>query len=285
MNKKHTLIDYEARVSRVVTYIHDHLDDDLNMDQLAEIACFSTYHWHRIYRTMFGETAAQTVRWLRLCRAAGALIRSDEPVEKIALKAGYTSVEAFHRAFAKDYHLPPAAYRRRVNEPFSSNQTSMEDEHMPKVEIRETKPLKLVTITHKGSYLGIGKVFENLFVWVSYRNLVNEHTRSLGVYFDDPGSVPPEDLRSRAGIVVDDNFIPDDDKVELYELAGGRVAVMLHKGPYVKLEKSYNWFYSIWLPQSGEQPADAPTYEEYLNSPQTTPAAELLTEICMPLRD
>jgi len=61
--------------------------------------------------------------------------------------------------------------------------------------------------------------------------------------------------------------------------------MLLHNGPYAELEKSYDWLYCNWLPQSGEQPADAPAYEEYLNSPQDTAPAELLTQICMPLKD
>jgi AraC family transcriptional regulator len=64
---------YEARLNRVLEHIYDHLDEPLDIDRLAEIACLSPYHWHRIYQAMHGETVASTVRRLRLHRAAGYL--------------------------------------------------------------------------------------------------------------------------------------------------------------------------------------------------------------------
>jgi len=64
---------YEARLNRVLDHIYDHLDEPLDIDRLAEIACLSPYHWHRIYQAMHGETVASTVRRLRLHRAAGYL--------------------------------------------------------------------------------------------------------------------------------------------------------------------------------------------------------------------
>ena len=287
MNKKHTLIDYEARIKRVIAYIYDHLDEDLNVDRLAEIACFSSWHWHRIYRGLTGETAVQTIRRLRLHRAAAALVQGEHSIEQIAQKAGYGSVEAFHRAFVKDYHIPPAAYRKQAIDQIFPAPVLAKDEQMKEVEIRKLDPIKLVCIPHKGSYMEIGKAFYELVVWASARGLGGKGSRIIGIYFDDPKSVAEKDLRALAGGVVeaDFEFELDDDKVVFHEIAGGRTAVLLHKGPYEQAGRSYDWFYGTWLPQSGEQPADAPMYEEYLNDPQTTPPAELLTEICMPLKD
>ena len=67
-------------------------------------------------------------------------------------------------------------------------------------------------------------------------------------------------------------------------IAGGVHAVLLHVGPYAELERAYTWLYREWLPSSGEDPADAPCVEEYLNDPRTTPPPELRTEIWLPLQ-
>lgn len=75
---------YEERLRRVTAYIHDHLDEELDLDRLSEIACFSPHYWHRIYRAVHGETLAATVKRLRLHRAAGDLVRTDLSVETIA---------------------------------------------------------------------------------------------------------------------------------------------------------------------------------------------------------
>jgi AraC family transcriptional regulator len=52
MHKQRTLESYRDRLSRVTDYLHDHLEDELSFDRLAEIACLSPYHWSRIYHAI-----------------------------------------------------------------------------------------------------------------------------------------------------------------------------------------------------------------------------------------
>ena len=78
---------YQRHLDAVTDYIYAHLDDDLSLENLAHVSGFSAYHWHRIYRAVRGETAAQTVRRLRLERAAAMLTETSWPVERIAREA------------------------------------------------------------------------------------------------------------------------------------------------------------------------------------------------------
>ena len=65
MNERTTQSDYAERLERVFRWLADHLDDTLDLIRLADVACLSPYHFHRVYRAMQGETAADTVRRLR----------------------------------------------------------------------------------------------------------------------------------------------------------------------------------------------------------------------------
>ncbi|AWB65806.1 hypothetical protein C2869_04840 [Saccharobesus litoralis] len=56
MKKAKTRVNYQNRLSRVVDYIWQNLTQPLDINQLADIACFSPYHFHRLYRGMLGET-------------------------------------------------------------------------------------------------------------------------------------------------------------------------------------------------------------------------------------
>ena len=107
-----SIASHEARLGRVTAYIYDHLEDEIDLQRLAGIACLSPWHWHRIYHAIQGETIAATVKRLRLHRAAGYLAQTDLPIETIAGKAGYGSVQAFTRRFKADYGLPPAQFRK-----------------------------------------------------------------------------------------------------------------------------------------------------------------------------
>ena len=282
MNKPITRASYHERIDRVLEYIHNHLDDELDMNRLAEIACFSPYHWHRIYRELVGETAAQTVRRLRMHRAAGELIKEDRDVAKIARDAGFSSVEAFNRAFRSSFDLPPGRFRTHYKLHAVQNNFKQGKPIMSNVEIRDLPAMRLATVHHKGPYMEISRAFEKLGLWIQSNITPTESTKVLAIYYDDPMAVAPEKLRSDAAIEVD-HTIKADDTVNITELKSGRHAVYLHKGPYADLQTSYSWLYQTWLPNSGEETADAPPFEVYLNNPKSTPPADLLTEICIPL--
>jgi len=63
-----------------------------------------------------------------------------------------------------------------------------------------------------------------------------------------------------------------------------RAAVLTFKGPYAELEAPYRWLFGTWLPASGEEPADLPCFEKYLNDPKVLPPTEWLTAVYLPLR-
>ena len=282
MTKPLTVLDYSRRIERVVAHIGEHLHDSLDLDRLAAVACFSPFHFHRIYRAMTGETAADTLRRLRLHHAAAELVQGEAPIPALARQAGYRSNAAFTRAFGASYGISPSAYRRagRLVPPApaaTETETAMYD-----VSIRELQPARLTALRHAGSYLEIGTTFERLFVWAIGRGLMGPQTRAIGVYYDDPDGVAAKNLRSDAGLVIGPEVAVDGD-LRIVEVPGGRHAVLHHRGPYAELNKAYRWLYREWLPRSGEQCADRPVFEEYLNNPRTLPPEQWLTDICLPL--
>jgi AraC family transcriptional regulator len=276
-------VDYEVRLQRVIAYIHDHIEEDIDLDRLADIACLSSWHWHRIYRSIQGETIAATIRRLRLHHAAGRLAHTDMAIEEIARRAHYGSVHAFTRAFTSAYGLPPASYRTNGSHAAFKNAKGPKSMSDYSVEIRTMQPAILGAVLHKGPYIEIGKAFELAGAWFASRNLLKPETRMIGVYYDDPCALPEGELRSYAGFTVDEDFVFEP-PIEKVELKGGEHAVLLVKGPYTDLMPAYQWFYGEWLPHSGREPADCPPFEDYLNTPQDTVPNDLLTEIHMPLR-
>ena len=276
------LIDYQDRLARVTAYIYDHLDDELDLQKLAEVACLSPYHWHRIYRAVQGETVAATVKRLRLHRAAGQLVQTAMTVQEIAERSGYKSLASFTRTFGAVYGLPPAQYRARGSHSQFDTRNQESAEAMFDVSLKTFQPASAVTLAHRGSYMEIGKPFDTLFGWLATRNLLTPDQRCIGIYYDDPDAVPEAELRARAGVIPPRDF-DIEAPLERTTIAGGRYAVLRYKGPYAEISKAYRWFFGAWLVNSGEEAADAPVFEEYLNSPRDTPPSELLTDICLPL--
>jgi len=281
MTRTQTRLAYAARMERVAAFIAANLDAPLDFNRLAEVACFSPYHFHRLYRLTMGETPDQTVRRLRLNRAAGNLTRGDGTLAHIARQAGYGSPEAFSRAFANAYGEPPSRFRARRVAPLHPPGRP-EFQTMYDVTITDFPGVRLAGLAHLGDYQAIGGTFERLLAWAVPQGLVSPHTRSFGVFYDDPDTTPAPSLRAFAGVDVASDFVPPEG-VQTVELAAGPVALLRHQGPYADLETAYRHLYGVWLPQSGREPADRPPFEEYLNDCKTLPAAEWLTAIHLPL--
>lgn len=282
MNGEMAWAVYEARLKRVSNHIYAHLDEELDMERLAEIACLSSYHWHRIYRAIYGETLAATVKRLRLHRAAGDIVGSDLPVGDIAKRSGYPNVQSFNRIFKVAYGMPPARYRKQGSHTLFDPQSNGKASHMFDVAIRKIPEVHLVGVAHTGSYMQIGKAFEELFGTLYARGRARPEMRMIGVYLDDPDIVAADKLRSYACVTAD-VATPAEAPLERRTVDGGDYAVLRHKGPYAEMHKAYLWLYAEWLPKSGRELRDTVMFEEYVNNPRDVAPSELLTDIHLPL--
>lgn len=281
--KTRTLHDYGRRVARAMAHLAANLDRTPSLEELAEVDAFSPFHFHRVYREIAGETPAETLARGRLSRAAHELLRTQQPIARIARRAGYGSAAAFTRAFRAAHGVPPGTYRARGGIGAIARPAVQTETHaMHAVTLRAEPAMHLALLPHRGAYAGIGAVFDRLMAWAGARGLIGEATRFIGLYHDDPVSVPEADLRSEAGVTVPPGTQGDGD-VTVRAIPALRVAVLRFQGPYAELEELYAWLYGTWLPESGEEPADAPAMEDYLNDCRSLPPTEWLTEILLPL--
>jgi AraC family transcriptional regulator len=275
--------DYEKRLRRVLDHIHDHPAGDLSLDALADVAALSRFHFHRVYNAVVGETAANTVRRMRLHRASVALVQGTDPIGTIAKRVGYPQMASFTRAFAGHYGLTPAAFRNRGElRPFPLLLARKGPLMFP-VTIRTDPERRLAAVPHKGPYPEIGRAFEKLGSTVAARGFYGRFGHMVGVYYDSPADVKPADLRSHAGLECPADMILDP-PLEEVRLPAGRLAVLTFTGPYAGLPAAYDQLLGVWLPPSGEVPTDSPMFEVYLNSPMDTAPEDLVTEVCLPLK-
>lgn len=273
---------YERRISRVVEFINDNLAEDISLNRLAEVACMSSYHWHRVYVGMRGETIAATVKRLRLQKASYLLVSTEISVENVAKHCGYANQQSFNRIFKSVYGLPPARYRTNGLHRVFDQQLDKKDMKMYKVSIKELEQMPIYTVDHVGPYISINMAFDKIFGWMGTRGLMNQNTAVMGLYYDDPDSIEPEKLRSKAAVKID-TVVDGDDMVKKSIVEAGRYAVVEFKGPYSEIHTAYRWLCGEWLLQSGEELASQPAVEFYLNDPSKTAPAELRTDIYLSL--
>jgi AraC family transcriptional regulator len=297
--KAATRDEYARRILRVLVHVQQNLDAALPLEELAAIACFSPFHFHRIFRGMVGESVAQYVRRLRLERAAMRLKHGKRPVTDIAFEAGYEAHEAFTRAFNAAFGCSPSAFRSAASSTAIASPSdvhfvaadadmafhplTMETESMD-VSIKTIPPMRIAFVRHVGPYHEVGEAWERLCDWAGPKGLLGPNSQFFGACYDDPEVTDPAKIRYDACITVDESVTAEGD-IGVQTLGGGRYATVLHEGPYEKFGETYAKIYGQWLPANGCEPADPPSLEFYLNDPNTTEPEDLQTEVCVPIED
>lgn len=84
----------------------------IRIEDVALVARYSPYHFLRVFHALTGETPGDYIRRRRLTCAARELTGGKRRIIDIALDWGFDSQAAFSRAFKRQFHAPPAAYRR-----------------------------------------------------------------------------------------------------------------------------------------------------------------------------
>ncbi|MGE4424187.1 MAG: GyrI-like domain-containing protein [Pseudodesulfovibrio sp.] len=296
--RKNTKNLYLERMNIVLLHIQSHLDENLSLDELAALTCFSPTHFHRIFKGMMGETVADHIRRIRLERAALRLASGHHSVTGAAFDAGYETVESFSRAFKKMFGCPPSKYPERHwgamydrfpglihYRPDATRATfRLENQKETTMEVRmeNVDAMRVAFIRKTGPYNQCGEAWGRLCAWAGPRGLLGRDARFLGVGHDDPQVTPPDKIRYDACVTVGPD-VEGAGEVGIQTVGGGRYAVTTHKGPYENLETTYAELMGRWLPQSGERLGSNLCFELYRNDPQSTPPEELLTDIYISL--
>ena len=313
--------EYVSRINRVLDYISKNLSESLSLKQLAEVACFSPFHFHRIFHAMMGETVNQYVQRIRIERAAGQLCGFvDKPITDIALDAGFSGSAAFARAFSKKFGMSASQWRNggykqygkmgkvdsNSGEPESNpwkdaaisplyldpdtyNPTwriKMIDRKNVRVEVKDLPEMPYAYIRHIGPYAGDEKLFERLFKqlvnWAAPRGLFRPPvTEMLSIYHDNPDLTDEDKLRTDVCITVPADTVVEGE-IGKGTIPAGKYAVARFEINADEYGEAWDIVYGEWLPESGFQPDEGPPcFELYRQSPDEHPEGKHVFDLCL----
>ncbi len=282
-------MSYKERVDRVIDFIGKHLDEELELDELCRIACFSKYHFHRLFTAYTGLPLMNYIKWLRLKRAAHQLIvHKEETIINIALDAGFESHESFTRAFKQVCGQSPSKFRRERNwESFENPPQPMhiKGEKIMTITIKELPAKRVAVMEHHGDPMRLSDTLDKLINWAKAQpiNLKPKAGEAFGFGYHDPREVKPEEFRFDLALSVPQDFKLNDQVTER-TLPAGRYAVTMHKGSRDNIGDTIYSIYRDWLPQSGEELGDLPCIFCYYNFDYEVAETESLTEIWVLLK-
>lgn len=295
-------VDYVDRVNRAIDHVTRNLADPLRLDDVARVACFSPYHFHRIFKSLVGETLAAFVKRVRLERAVHLLShRPQTSLTEVALACGFSSSSDFSRNFRAHYGVPPRAfdlerYRRTRREQMQDALTPPGEprrlQRLPpgenpdgfEVTLRELPAMRVAYLRVHRPYEGTGvmEACDTLMAWARARDLAGG--RWLGYQWEDPEIVPLDKCRYDVAVTIPGDTVVDGDVSET-TFAPMRVAELELDGPIELEMRALDWLYTTWLPHSGYAPAHAPGFEAWHGEPFADGMTRFRLQLWLPVID
>ena len=300
--------EYEIRMHRVLAYIDEHLEDQLDLAKLADVAHFSSFHFHRLFSAWMGETIGDYLRRRRVEVAAMRLASQPKTrILNVALSVGFGSAEAFSRAFKSRFGCSPTTWRdqQSLHRKSKSNSDQMNSNHgqelsssfmnheasrnlkkelTMKVTIIDRQSATVAYFRHLGPYgRGISDFWQETYVpWAVMNKLGADHAR-YGISHDDPSITAPEKCCYDACAEVPSDFIANGGALKS-TIPGGKYAVLPFKGTVDRLGEAWAILLRDWLPSSGLQLDGRPAFEYYPKGASYDPkTGEFECEICIPV--
>jgi AraC family transcriptional regulator len=271
--------EYERRMHRVLEHIDRHIDRQVPLHELADVAHFSPYHFHRLFSAWMGETLGDYVRRRRLETAASRLASTPGlPVLQVALAVGFGSAEAFTRAFRQRFGAAPRDWRsaqanskidqvlrnggQAAGAPGRHDGVSQTTEDTMEVTLIDRQPTHIAYLRKTGPYGPELARFwqETVYPWMATNQLLD--LPRYGICLDDPETTAPEQCRFDAGVEVAPDRVLSGSPLRTV-LPGGRYAVHRFRGTGPEVAAAWKAFTRDWLPGSGLQPDARPFFEYY----------------------
>lgn len=281
-----TAADYVQRINRAIDHVLRHLAEPLPLDEVAAVAGFSPFHFHRIFRSLVGEPLRQFVRRLRLERAVALLSHGRrQSLTQIALACGFASSSDFSRTFKQRYGVAPsafdvAAFRAERRQEWQDAVAEPGQHHLLDglpaganpdgfaVTLRRLPARTVAYLRVHDSFRpgAVAAAAQRMLAWAEARGVADGQW--LGYMWDDPEVVAPEHCRYDLGVEVpDDADVATGGVVGRLELPPMLVAEVPIRGG-VDLElRALDWLFRTWLPQSGHVPATQPLFEAFDGRP------------------
>lgn len=295
-----TTASYLERVNRAIDHILGHLDEPLRLRDISRAARLSSFHFHRVFQVLVGETPASFVKRLRLEKALSLMARPRAPsFTSIALACGFSSSSDFSRCFKQRFSVSPrafdiAAWRQahadELKEKVESAAQRLRMEHLPprhnpdnfRVKIRDLPARSVAYIRVARPYQGnaVFKAAQRLIAWAERHGLANGQW--LGYQWDNPEITSLEDCQYYVAVEAE-RFTPRG------EIGGRRFAPMLVaeipiRGDLALELRGLQWLYGTWLPRSGYVPDDHPCFEAWIGRPFAHGNQRFELDIQLPIR-
>ncbi len=270
-------MNYYQHIERAILFIEKNLSVKIVLDDIANAACLSKYHFHRVFSSLLGETAVDYIRKRRLSKASYDLLYTDKKIIDIAFEYQFESPEAFTRSFKSVYNTTPKSYREERIERILYEKQQFSKSNLSHIIYGFDKSPEILEIEEKRiiGYSAITSLKNNKipYIWKVYQENSdkiksrNSDNSTIGFYEKPPGYKIEEfseetELNFVYGKVVD-NFSDIPENMVAGLVPGGKYAKFTHKGNVQSIRLTYVYIFGSWLPKSGQKISMNPDFEQF----------------------
>lgn len=300
--EKEIQTDYLNRVNRVFKYIDENLDSDLSLDVVSEIAFFSPFHFHRVFKFITEETLNGFVTRKRVEKSASDLIHKNVTVTEISFKYGFKDNSSFTRTFKKYYGVSPTEFKSQNPNKFSKIRQleSKNGQEYPdnekyiciinklknwikmnaNIEIKEMPKMNLAYVSSIGPQ-NLGSAYQKLMKWSTPKGLMNEQTKMITIYHDSFKVTEANKVRMSACILLK-KPVETENEIGLASIEEGKCIVGRFEIGLNEFEKSWTGLF-IWMNENGYKKADKNPFEIYHNNFNEHPERKAIVDFCIPI--
>jgi AraC family transcriptional regulator len=281
----------------VFTYIDENLDADLSLENIAKIAHYSPFHFHRIFKAITNEPLSIYINRKRIEKAAGLLYRKkDLTIAEIYLQCGFNSASSFTKSFKKNFELSPTEFRKMNPDKYSKigQLDHTKEIYLRKIDellhwrdmntiikVKQVSELHFATLTQIG-VKGLQNAFENLMNWAGPKGLLAKTDFKMGTIFYDSFKVTaPDKVRMKACLLTN-NAISNDGEIEGITLAPQKCIVASFEIGVEEFEKSWTSVF-MWMNENGYSKADKQPFEIYHNNFNEHPEKICIVDMHIPI--
>jgi AraC family transcriptional regulator len=290
--------EYAQRINRVIDYLHENLDRQVKLEELARVACFSEFHFHRIFSAVSGETLNNFTNRLRLEKAARLLRYSDQSLTDIALDCGFSSSATFSRAFRSGYDTSPSQFRKSAGEIKKSKickELFSAQEYLLPMSAEEKKaafPVRLIDVPERQvAYIRVTNAFEmdrvlaalkTMIEWAKSQDILSQGTL-FGMSVDDP-HVTPKHLYRYEVCLASSRPFECMEGISKLKMPAMRYAATRVSGDIRTVTTATDYLFRGWLINSDYEPEHAPGLEIFLDKENAMDWSHFELELCIPVR-
>jgi len=288
--KTDTKNSYLESINKAISYIENNVATDIQLKDIAVQANISQYHFHRVFKSLTGDTTKNFLTRLRLEKAALKLKHSKDEIGQISLDNGYQNHETFTRAFKDYFGLTPLDYRSSISELTSNKQ---DEYNLANIDlntlnvagpvIKSIPDLHLAYIRHTGSYKKVGSSFQRLMLWAATHLVLKLKPVTIGIVHDNPDLTAEQYIRFDACVLLSKEKKPSGE-IGYKKIEGGKFAVYTYKGAYENFYPVYDYIYNVCLFNNKFDLVDKPALEWYIKSPPFYKPNNFVTDFYIPIK-